>query len=209
MSRVSSSVTWPTIAREDYLRMLDRHCPFWSALHEFAYANGITSMIEAGCGAAQFCSAVDSYTGIDMNAKVLKDNERFYGTGEWINDDWLAMDVSRLQADLFVSASLIEHCESYEPFLRQVMIVQPKYAVVTFHKGLRDANIISRRHGFYDNFYCRANVVRWLADNVYGTWRIFTLPLSRAQRNRWDSVLVIDWTGTAKLEMWEKRNVTS
>lgn len=209
MSRVSSTVAWPTIPRDEYLRMLDRHRPFWSAIHEFVYANGVSSVIEAGCGAAQFCPSVKSYTGIDTNAKVLKDNERFYQTGAWINGDWLAMDVSRMQADLFLSSSLIEHCESFEPFLRQVTLLERKYAVVTFHKGLRARTTIDIRHGFYDNFYSRAEVQKWLEANVYGKWRIFTLPLSRAKSSRWDSVLVIDWVGDAKLEMWEKRNVQS
>lgn len=208
-------MAWPTIERGHYLNMLDRHRPLWSALHEFVYANGIRSVIEAGCGVAALCTTVDSYTGIDINPQVLRDNEAFYGTGDWIDDDWLAMDVSGRQADLFVSTSLIEHCESYEPFLRQVMSLSLKYAVVTFHKGLRDAETIRLQrtnHRFFDNFYCREHVERWLTENAAGKWSIFMLPVSRTQRTRrkrWDSVLVIDWTGRAKLDMWEKRNVAS
>jgi hypothetical protein len=154
--------------------------------------------------------------GIDTNAQVLRDNESYYGKGTWINDDWLAMKVSGLRADLFLSMCLIEHCESFQPFLRQMMTFRSlKYAVITFHKGLRDKEVIrlDRLNSFFDNLYCRADVERWLNDNLWnGEWNIFTLPLSRSPRmrkSRWDSVLVIDWTGNAKLDMWEKRNVTS
>ena len=202
-----------SIHRDQYLRMLDRHRPLWSALTEFVAANGIVSVIEAGCGVAELWHAVDAYTGIDINPKVLRDNELFYGKGDWRNDDWLAMDVNGLQADLFVSASLIEHCETYEPFLQKLVSMRLKYAVVTFHKGLRDKEVIRHQETdrrFFDNFYCRADVERWLTENVDARWEIFTLPLSARMRSRrWDSVLVIDWTGTSNMGMWEKINVTS
>lgn len=199
------------IARDEYLRMLDRHRPLWSALHEFVYANGIKSMVEVGCGVGALCEAVDDYTGIDMNSQVLQDNASFYGKGEWIEADWMTLPVRSLEADLFLSASLIEHCESFEPFLKKMRDAETDYDIVTFHKGLRDKETILHQRTdrrFFDNFYSSADVERWLKDNVAGDWRIYTLPMSRRIRARWDSVLVIDWTGEANLEMWEKRNVT-
>jgi hypothetical protein len=201
-----------SIKRDAYLRMLDRHRPFWAAMHEFVYANRVKSIIEAGCGVAELCESVDSYTGIDMNSQVLEDNESFYGKGCWLDENFLEMDFNgRCQAEMFLSASLIEHCESFEPFLEKVLSLQLEYAVITFHKGLRDKEKIRHQrtdHRFFDNFYCRADVVKWLTYNVTEHWRIFTLPVSRQLKDRWDSVLVIDWTGKANLEMWEKRNVS-
>ncbi len=203
-----------TIGRWQYLRMLDRHRPFWSAMHEFVYANGIESMIDVGCGVGELCESVVSYTGIDTNAQVLEDNYELYGKGVWCNVDWMEIPTDGLTVDLLLAASLIEHCESFENFLTMVLAVQLKYAVVTFHKGLRDKELIRRQRNdnrFFDNFYSRAEVERWLSRNVWAPWRIFTLPIARTpkMRDRFDSILVIDWTGKANLEMWEKRNVES
>ncbi len=152
--------------------------------------------------------------GIDTNAQALKDNRLLYGKGSWCNDDWMEMNYSLIETDLFLSASLIEHCESFEPFLEKMLSLRAKYAVVTFHKGLRDQELIRRQRNddrFFDNFYSRADVERWLSRNILAPWRIFTLPIARTpkMRDRFDSVLVIDWTGKANLEMWEKRNVES
>ncbi len=202
------------IGRWQYLRMFDRHRPFWTAMHEFVYANGIRSIVDAGCGVGELCESVEHYTGIDTNAQVLEDNSAFYGKGVWCNADWMVMHPKNLQADLFLAASLIEHCESFELFLVNMLALRMKYAVVTFHKGLRDKERIRHQrndHRFFDNFYSRYEVEKWLSLNVLAPWRIFTLPIARTPKmhDRFDSVLVIDWTGKANLEMWEKRNVES
>ncbi len=202
------------IGRWQYLRMLDRHRPFWTAMHEFVYANGIKSIVDAGCGVGEMCESVESYTGIDTNVQVLEDNLSFYGKGAWYKADWTEVNYAHIAPDLFLSASLIEHCKSFGPFLEKVLSLRRKYAVVTFHKGLRDQEKIRRQRKdrrFFDNSYSRADVERWLECNVSGKWRIFTLPIARTpkMRDRRDSVLVIDWTGKANLEMWEKRNVES
>jgi len=199
---------WPTIKRDDYLRMADRHLPFSAALTQFIVANKVKSIVEIGCGPANLSHLVDDYTGIDTNEEVLRDNALNYGHGTWINDDW--RNVSAPRADLFVSSSVIEHCESFEAFLTWMLALSGPYIVVTFHKGLRGSARIRRDKTvpFFDNYYRRADVERWLSRNVYGQWNLYDLPLSRARfRNRKDSVLVIDRTGKADLSMWEKKEL--
>lgn len=205
---------WPTIDRDDYLRMADRHLPFWGALVKFVSANKVSSMVELGCGVAHLSHFVDEYTGIDTNRAVLRDNKLHYGHGTWINDDWRNVDASTIRADLFVSSSLIEHCEAFEPLLKWVVALPVLYSVVTFHKGLQETANIRRDKiaPFFDNHYARSDVEGWLSSNVAGAWKLYDLPLSRRHMNRRrDSVLVIDHTGNADLSMWAKRasDVTS
>jgi len=201
---------WPTIRRDDYLRMADRHLPFSAALMRFIVTNKVKSIVEIGCGPANLSHLVDDYTGIDTNEEVLRDNALNYGHGTWINDDWRNVDATTLMVDLFVSSSVIEHCESFEPFLEWVNRLASPYSVVTFHKGLRNRARIRRDKlpPLFDNHYCRADVQGWLSRNIYGQWNLYDLPLSRARfRNRKDSVLVIDRTGKADLSMWEKKEL--
>ena len=207
-------MNWPDIQRDDYLRMLDRHRPLSASISEFICANRVRSVIEAGCGIGELSYSVDAYTGIDLNARILNENQQFCENGTWLNDDWLTMDLSSMRADMFVATSLIEHCESFETFLERVSRLYVKYAVITFHKGLRDTATIrmDRSNSFFDNLYCQADVEKWLRENLKADWYIFRLPLSRSKRMRsvrWDSVLVIDWTKNARMEMWAKRNVAS
>jgi len=198
--------------------MYSRHKLLWGALREFIRANGVSSLVEAGCGAAVLAGAVDTYVGIDMNASVLAENEANGGDDDWwIHDDWHAVDVHEFSTDMFLAASLIEHCESYEPFLTHVLKMPSlKYAVVTFHKGLRDIAVTRTkpwsRDGksgqWFDNYYCQADVEQWLEDNISDAdWYIYNLTHSvsyEGKKKWWDSVLVIDWTGVAQLEMWGK-----
>jgi len=200
---------WPTIQRDEYLRMADRHLPFWGALVKFVSANKIASVIELGCGVAHLSHLVDQYTGIDTNGEVLRANESFYGHGTWISSDWRNLDPKSLRADLFVASSVIEHCEAFEPLLKWVISLPVLYSVVTFHKGLQDSENIRRDKvpPFFDNFYCRADVERWMR-NVDCEWRLYDLPLSRTHlRRRRDSVLVIYRNRKADLSMWLRRAV--
>jgi hypothetical protein len=201
--------------------MAVRHKPLWGALREFIDANNVTSVIEAGCGAAALAQEVQFYTGIDMNASILADNEaRFGGETRWIHDDWHNVNVGDMKADMFVAISLIEHCVSFEAFLDHLLAMPVKHAVVTFHKGLRERDMKMlkpwNRDGisgyWHDNYYCQAGLERWLANNVSGAnWRIYNIAHSKAYKKKkcWDSVLVIDWTNIADLSMWESCNGVS
>ena len=220
MTEGDSLVEWERIPRKEYSKMTSRHRPFWQSLNAFIRSNNVSSIVEAGCGAAVLAEAVESYTGIDMNLGVLDDNNRMYGAGpRWIHSDWLSLDPTTLCADLFLAASLIEHCRSYEAFLGHVLqIPSLKYAIVTFHKGLRDKSIMrtkkwerdGKRGKWPDNYYCFADVHQWLLDNVSNAhWRIYTLEHSYDwSPKRWDSVLVFDWTRNAQLDMWEIQHVS-
>jgi hypothetical protein len=211
MSRVNTNIEWTTIPRDEYLRMLDRHRPFWAAMMEFVFVNKVRSVIEAGCGVGALSYSVDEYMGIDTNGEVLRDNELFYRRGVWVKSDWMDMDLRVLAADLFLSASLIQHCKSFETFMERVVVLPVSYAVVTFHKGLRDEEVIQvdRKSVFFDNLYSRADVEAWLASNLGSVrWSLFDIPVSRRKRqHRMESVLVIDRTGTAQLDMWSKRDL--
>ena len=202
------AVKWPAIKRDQYLRMMDRHVPFGSALLQFVSANKVGSVVEIGCGVAHLSHFVDEYVGIDTNADVLRANDVFYSCGRWINKDWRYVDPSNMRADLAVASSLIEHCESFEPLLEWMIALPSLYSVVTFHKGLRSsANIRRDRTGpLFDNYYCRADLEAWLGSNVDWAWHLYDLPLSRSRfLHRRESVLVIDRTGKADLSMWSKR----
>lgn len=197
---------WMDHTRDDYLRMIDRQWPFWSALDEFVLANGIRSVVEVGCGIGQLCFRVDSYVGIDINRSVLSDNELFYRRGTWLCGDWLAMH--GLAGELFLASAVIEHCESFQVFLEKALTLPHLYAVVTFSKGLREKELIQQHPTgpFHENYYCRADVEAWLSGKLgTGRWRIYDFPLSRrARQARMESVLVIDRTGVCQLEMWSK-----
>lgn len=172
---------WETFRREDYLRMLDRQWPFWSAVTEFVLKNGISSVVEVGCGIGHLCHSVDSYVGIDLNQTVLDGNELFYRRGTWLCRDWLEGDGLML-ADLFLSAATLEHSETPERFLETMFRWQWRYAVVTFPERMRAA------------------IKKWAVREIYD------LPLSRRPRQaRQVSVLVIDRTGVAEMEMWSRR----
>ncbi len=212
-AKALSAIKWPTIKRDYYLRMIDRHLPLWAAMVEFAVINSIKSAVEIGCGIGTLCQSIDGYTGIDTNAAILRENQLFHrGRGTWINEDWRNLQPAGMRADLFVSSELIEHCESFEPMLEWVSTLPVKYAVVTFHKGLRRVAKTQRTDSlFFNNYYCRTDVDQWRSQNMTeANWQIYKLPLSRSRehrRRRWDSVLVIDRTREADLSMWEKRDV--
>jgi hypothetical protein len=197
-----------SIPREKYLLMADQHRPLWAALHAFIYANQVQSLMEAGCGVADLSHAVEKYIGIDVNGEVLAENSQFYlPASEWIHDDWRNVDVSNQPVDMFLAAGTIERCDGYEEFLSHILdIPKLSYAIVTFHKGLRSE--ASPRHGkpgWFNNYLSESEVTRWLDAHVYADWGLYTLPHSRTVRWRekqWDTVLVMDWTWNARLEMF-------
>jgi len=206
------------ISRDRYLLMADQHRPLWAALHRFVYSNKVQTLMEAGCGVAELSHVVDEYVGIDVNVSVLKENEHFYSKRSvWINDDWRNVDVRSKPVDMFLAAGTIERCDSCETFLSHVLdIPRLKYAVVTFHKGLRhEASPRTGREGWFNNYISESEVTHWLESNVQTHWWLCNLPHSRSPRWRskqWDTVLVVDWTKQAQLDMWQPRvghNVTS
>lgn len=176
---------WGEHAREEYLLMIDRNWPFWSAVNEFVLVNGIKSVVEVGCGIGQLCHWVDSYTGIDLNQTVLTNNDLFYRRGTWICGDWLEWD--GLPAELFLAATVLEHMKSPETVLEKVLKMPGIYAVMTFPVRMR------------------ATIQAFL-EHRCSNWHIYDLPLSRRPRQaKQVSVLVIDRTGVAQLDMWSKR----
>jgi len=200
---------WNEITREDYLRMIDRHWPFWLTLAEFILVNKPRSIVEIGCGLGPMCYLVDEYTGIDLNQTVLTNNELFYRRGKWIQGDWLEME--GLEGELFLASSMIEHAETFQLFLEKALRVPFKYAVMTFHKGLREKEQLERHPTgpFWENYYSRADVEAWLSSRFkFGSvrWVLYDFPFSRRRRQiQRESILVIDRTGVGQLDMFSKR----
>lgn len=177
---------WASFTREDYLRMIDRQWPFWSALDEFVLRNGISSAVEVGCGIGHLCHRIDAYTGIDVNQSILTSNERLYRKGTWLCGDWMTMDW--MSGELFLAVTVLEHIAAPLKFLDKSLKMPFNYAVVTFPARMRDS------------------IEAWAKERLWSEWSLFDLPVSRRPRQvRQVCVLVIDRVGGFNLEMWNRK----
>lgn len=177
---------WTETTREDYLVMLDRQWPFWTALGEFVLRNRVKSIVEVGCGIGHLCHSVETYVGFDVNQAILYDNEMFHRRGKWVCNDWMKEQDEPQPFDLFLSATTLEHCEEPGAFLEKMHRHQWRYAVVTIPERMRD----------------------WTEGTAKGRagCHLFDLPLSRRPRQvKQVSVLVLDRTALADLGMWSRR----
>lgn len=153
--------------------MLKNHHHLWNYITKFVTDNNIKSIFEVGPG--QFSpvrSMVSDYTAIDLNNAV-----------DAVHEDFSTMSLApfnKRNYDLFLAAAVIEHCEGYEAFFRQMRKLPFKYGIVSFFTGLGRDEEIRRRiffHGLkvWRNKYCLQGVMEFLDTNGYrGDYKIFS-----------------------------------
>ena len=134
-----------------YRQMQKRHKLLWEYIKRFILDSDIKSVLEVGCGLNSPVKAwVKDYTAIDLNENVKA-----------IHKDFTKMEPFEvLEHDLLLACGVIEHCDGYTEFLRQVKRFNFTHSLITFFCGLDRDEEIYRVHkdGYIINQYSQKKI---------------------------------------------------
>ena len=129
-----------------YKRMANRHKELYAFIKRFAEEKKIESVLEVGGGENPMSHLADNYLNVDINTSL----------SDTIHEDFTKMDLTSLAGkfDLVLALSVIEHCEGYEKFLKQVKKVRPKYNIISFFNKLsREENFLIKKNRYGGNIW--------------------------------------------------------
>lgn len=137
-----------------YKQMLKRHTFLWEYVKRFIIDSEIESVLEVGCGLeSPVKNWVNIHTGIDLNDKT-----------DALHKDFTLMEPCEvMEHDLLLACGVIEHCDGYRNFLKQVKRFSFKHTLISFFCSLdRDDDI----HNLHPDGYII---------NKYSWWKIISV----------------------------------
>lgn len=160
---------WQKRTGRAYQQMQKRHVVLWKYIEQFIKDSDIESVLEVGCG--MYPPAKDwvtIHTGIDLNEQT-----------DAIHKDFTIMEPFEVMGhDLLLACGVIEHCDGYSNFLRQVKRFNFKHSLVTFFNGLDRDEDIHNLHpdGYIINKYSKEKVKATLDEFELRHWFVNLSP---------------------------------
>jgi hypothetical protein len=163
----------------------DGHTELWQFVERFVRENGITSMLEVGGGHGYASEMVEQYCGVELNSDAVLAGHNRYPHATFIEGDFCNMELTGLigQYDLVLACAVAEHLPSYKPLIIGALEVKPRFAIVSFFRGLdRPQDRINRMESqdtewseaggvYWDNAYAKSPLTDWLT-GLSAEWRL-------------------------------------
>jgi hypothetical protein len=155
-----------------YQTKYDDHDTLFNKVLDIIEDNQIDRLLEIGGGLCQLADFVQHYTGIELNLRILSRVATDRPQANMILGDWNTLDGRTFagQFDAVVALAVVEHVAYYDDFILRCLDAEPAHVLISFYRGLRDADDIKQRTNkaagtHYDNIYSKQGVVDFLENH--------------------------------------------